>query len=97
MDLNGALRSFATGSKVIIGNIPPGKLYATIGDTDVYLGPVEIVETHERARNEYIVQAERMAVAVWNVCATFASDDLMYALTATRTPGRMVTGDRVAR
>ena len=51
-DGNGTLRTMATGSKVIIGNYPPGVMYAVIGDVDVYLGPVEIEEAFNRSLNE---------------------------------------------
>lgn len=68
---NGVLRTLATGSKVIVGNIPPNMMYGTIGDVDVYLGPIEVVDGYERGKNEYVVQAERVGVAVWNTCAAF--------------------------
>ena len=65
------MRTKATGSKVIIGNIPIDEMYATIGDTDVYLGPIEVVDAYERAKNEYVVQVEPFGVTVWNTCAAF--------------------------
>jgi hypothetical protein len=68
---DGTLRTLATGSRVIVGNITPGQMFATVGEVDLYLGPIEKVETTETATNETIVQVERFAVATWNTCAAF--------------------------
>ena len=68
---NGGLYTIATGSRVIVGNIGPDEMYATIGGVDLYLGPIEILDAENRKQNEYIVQVERYGVAVWNICAAF--------------------------
>jgi hypothetical protein len=71
----GRIYTLGTYSPVIIGNFAGvgGALtvYGHVGEVDVYLGSVEIVEFTDRATNGYLVQAERMAIAVWNTCAVF--------------------------
>jgi hypothetical protein len=90
IDGNGHLRTLATGSKVVVGNVAPGEMYAVIGEIDVYLGPIEVVETTDRETNEYVVQAERFATVVWNTCAAFrasSGDSLVRAASAAGATG----------
>lgn len=65
---DGGLITKTTGSHVIIGNFEHPVVYGHLGEVDVYLGDINVTETNDRANNEYIVQAERAAVAVWNTC-----------------------------
>jgi hypothetical protein len=69
---DGRLYSEATGNPIIVGNFPMDRIYAVTGGIDVYLGPIEIRDLVERATNEYLVQVERLAMAVWNPCAAFS-------------------------
>jgi hypothetical protein len=63
--------TLATGCRVVIDNFGQPFVYGHLGEVDVYVGDVEIIDMVEHSANEYIVQAERMAVAVWNTCAVF--------------------------
>jgi hypothetical protein len=69
--VEGQLYSAATGSKIIIGNYTPGKIYGHVGDVNVYLSDPKITEAYNHGENERIVMAERLAIAAWNPCATF--------------------------
>lgn len=64
----------ATGSQVIVGNFPPNKIIGVIGDVDVYLGDVIVLEATERSLNEWVGRCERRAIAVWNSCGVFSVD-----------------------
>jgi hypothetical protein len=66
------LFTFATGSRVVVGNFPPGTIWGVIGDVSVYLSEIEVYETVHRVRNELVLRAERYALAAWN-CAAFAA------------------------
>ena len=72
----GRIYTVGTYSPVIIENLRgmdgARTVYGHVGEVDVYLGPVDVIEMTEVASNEYIVQAEQMAVAVWNTCAVFS-------------------------
>jgi hypothetical protein len=79
---NGALRydtqghfvTVATGSKVVVGNFSPLKtVFGVIGEVDVYLGEVQILEAYERSKNEWVGRAERRAIAVWNTCGVYSA------------------------
>lgn len=71
---NGDLVTTATGSAVIVGNIDPTKtVYGVIGEIDVYLGAIQVLEVYERAKNEWVGRAERRAVAAWNTCGVFSA------------------------
>ena len=73
-DTDGHFVTVATGSKVVVGNFAPMKtVYGVIGEVDVYLGGVEVLEAHERSKNEWVGRAERRAVAVWNTCAVYSA------------------------
>lgn len=64
----------ATGSKVVVGNFTPGEIVGVVGDIDVYLGDVFVIEAQERKTNEWIGRAERRAVATWNACVVYSVD-----------------------
>jgi len=71
---DGQFVTVATESKVVVGNFAPMKtVYGVIGEVDVYLGGVEVIEAHERSKNEWVGRAERRAVAVWNTCAVYSA------------------------
>ena len=54
----GGFRTVSTGSKVIVGNYPPGKVAGHIGNIDVYVGPsIYEDETFDRATNEWYPHA----------------------------------------
>jgi hypothetical protein len=73
-DSDGNLRTLATDSLVVVGNIAAqGTIYGVVGDIDVYLGDIINVEFTDRAKNEWIGRAERRAIAVWNPCVAFKS------------------------
>lgn len=64
----------ALRNPVVVGNFAPLKtVYGVIGDIDVYLGEVEVLEATERGKNEWVGRAERRAVAVWNVCGVYSA------------------------
>ncbi len=63
----------ATGSQVIVGNFDSDKIIGVIGEVDVYLGSVIVLEATERSKNEWVGRAERRAVAVWNPCGVFSA------------------------
>ena len=62
----------ATGSQVIVGNFDADTIIGVIGEVDVYLGDVIVLEANERSKNEWVGRAERRAVAVWNPCGVFS-------------------------
>jgi hypothetical protein len=62
----------ATGSKVVVGNFLSDRIVGVVGDIDVYLGDVFVIEVQERATNEWVGRAERRALAVWNSCAVYS-------------------------
>lgn len=71
---DGKLVTAATQAKVVVGNFAPLKtVYGVIGDVDVYLGEVMLLEAYERAKNEWVGRAERRALAVWNTCGVFSA------------------------
>jgi len=85
----GHLVTRATGSQVIVGNFPTDKVIGVIGDVDVYLGPIFVIEADKTAgmtaavapvtpgayrTNEWVGRAERRAIAVWNSCGVFSAD-----------------------
>jgi hypothetical protein len=73
-DSQGHFVTVATGSKVVVGNFAPLKtVYGVIGEIDVYLGDVMVLEAHLREKNEWVGRAERRAVAVWNTCGVYSS------------------------
>jgi hypothetical protein len=64
----------ATRSPVVVGNISPLKtVYAVLGEIDVYLGEVQVLEAYERSKNEWVGRAERRAIAVWNTCGVYSA------------------------
>lgn len=66
------LRTKTLGSRVVIGNFDPGYVYGHIGEVDLYLGDINVVDTRDDYRaNTYLVLAQRLGMAVWNPCATF--------------------------
>jgi hypothetical protein len=69
---NGELRTLATDSSVVVGNVAAqNTVYGVVGDIDVYLSDIDIIEFTDRAKNEWIGRAERRAIAVWNTCVAF--------------------------
>lgn len=68
---DGKLYTKLTGSKVIIGNFLPGVMYGVVGEIDLYLSDVIVNETVTRGTNEWIGQAERLAIVAFNTCAVF--------------------------
>jgi hypothetical protein len=71
---DGDLVTRALGSKIVVGNFTPNKVVGVVGDIDVYLGDVFVLETYERSKNEWVGRAERRAAAVWNSCAVYSVD-----------------------
>ena len=71
--IGGHLVTRATGSQVIIGNFDADKVIGVIGEVDVYLGEVIVLEVNERSKNEWVGRAERRALAVWNPCGVFSA------------------------
>ena len=72
--VDGRLVTRATESKVVVGNFSPLKtVYAVLGDVDVYLGEVQVLEAYERSKNEWVGRAERRAIAVWNTCGVYSA------------------------
>lgn len=64
----------ATGAPVVVGNFSPLKtVYAVLGEIDIYLGEVQILEAYERSKNEWVGRAERRAIAVWNTCGVYTA------------------------
>ena len=70
---NGHLIARATGSTVVVGNVDADRVIGVLGDVDVYLGEVLVLEAHERSKNEWVGRAERRALAVWNSCGVFSA------------------------
>jgi hypothetical protein len=68
---DGKLYTKLTGSQVIIGNFVPGVIYGVVGQVDLYLSDVIVNETVDRSTNEWIGQAERLAIVAFNTCAVF--------------------------
>lgn len=72
--VNGKFVTKATQSKVVVGNFAPLKtVYGVIGDIDVYLGEVMLLEAYLREKNEWVGRAERRALAVWNLCGVYSA------------------------
>jgi hypothetical protein len=71
--VGGDLVTRATGSRVVVGNVDADKVIGVIGDVDVYLGEVIVLELQERSKNEWVGRAERRALAVWNPCGVFSA------------------------
>lgn len=64
----------ATRAPVVVGNIAPLKtVYGVIGEIDVYLGAVMVIEAYERSKNEWVGRAERRAIAAWNTCGVYSA------------------------
>jgi hypothetical protein len=70
---DGQFVTAATGSKVIVGNFDSDVIVGVLGDVDVYLGDVILLEVQERTKNEWVGRAERRAIAVWNPCGVFSA------------------------
>lgn len=71
---NGKFVTVATGSKVVVGNFAPLKtVFGVIGEIDVYLGEVQVIEAYLREKNEWVGRAERRAIAVWNTCGVYSA------------------------
>lgn len=71
VERDGKLYTKLTGSQVIIGNFVPGVAYAVVGEIDLYLSDIIVNETTIRGTNEWIGQAERLAIVAFNTCAVF--------------------------
>jgi hypothetical protein len=70
----GGFRTVATGSKVVVGNYPPGKVAGHIGNIDVYVGPgIYQDETFDRLTNEMFAHAWIEAGAAWHTCAAWVA------------------------
>jgi hypothetical protein len=70
----GGFRTVTTGSKVIVGNYPAGKVAGHIGNIDVYVGPsIYQDETFDRASNEAYAHAWIEAGAAWHTCAAWVA------------------------
>lgn len=70
----GGFRTVSTGSKVIVGNYPPGKVAGHIGNIDVYVGPnIYQDETFERESNTFYNHAWIEAAAAWHTCAAWVA------------------------
>lgn len=70
----GGFRTIATGSKVIVGNYPPGKVAGHIGEIDVYVGPgIYQDETFDRTNNKRYHHAWIEAAAAWHTCAAWVA------------------------
>ena len=67
---DGQLVTRATGSIVVVGNFG-NAVYGHTGEVEVYLDDIIVTSYLDRAANEMTFQAERLAMAVWNPCATF--------------------------
>ena len=84
----------ATGSRVVIGNFG-NTIYGHLGEVDVYLGPIDVYEHHDRTTNEYIVQGERLAMAVWNTCGVVKQDIKLSGGSSTTTQSEVEVGDTI--
>jgi hypothetical protein len=70
----GGFRTVSTGSKVVVGNYPPGKVAGHIGNIDVYVGPgIYEDETFDRLTNEKFHHAWIEAAAAWHTCAAWVA------------------------
>jgi hypothetical protein len=70
----GGFRTVSTGSKVIVGNYPPGKVAGHIGNIDVYIGPgIYQDNTFDRTDNSEYYHAWLEAAAAWHTCAAWVA------------------------
>jgi len=68
---DGKLWSKLTGSQVIVGNFVPGVAYGVIGEVDLYLGEIDVIETVTQRNNSWVGRAQRSAIVAFNTCAVF--------------------------
>lgn len=66
VERDGKLYSVNTGALLIVGNVPAGKIWGVSGDVDLYLSDIEVYEAFDRAKNDYVVRAERFGLVTWN-------------------------------
>lgn len=69
MDSSGNLFTVFGMHKVIIGNYPNNRIVGHVGEIDLYLGGIEVIEQVERAKNEHVVMASRTALMAYNACS----------------------------
>ena len=72
LDADGTLYTKSGMHRVVVGNYHTDVIVAHVGELDVYLSEVEIVEGYDRAQNEALILAQRHALVAYNTCAAYA-------------------------